>query len=88
MISAQPVTSEGEQPYNGPCGFVTDLGPSQAPAPPLTAPTRVSNRKKRSLATRGFLQIEKRPFRSKVIAPESLRILKFAVIGELPGGTL
>ena len=68
---------------------VLDLGPSQAPAPPLTAPTQVSNRKKRSLiATRGFLQIEKRPFRSKVMAPESLRILKFAVIGELPGGAL
>ena len=68
--------------------FVTDLGPSQAPAPPLTAPTRVSNRKKRPLASRGFLQIEKRPFQSKVMVPESLRILKFAVFGELPGGTL
>ncbi len=58
------------------------LGPSQAPAPPLTAPTRVSNRKKRPLASRGFLQIEKRPFQSKVMAPESLRILKYANIGE------
>ena len=68
--------------------LTVDLGPSQAPAPPLTAPTRVSNRKKRPLASRGFLQIEKRPFQSKVMAPESLRILKFANIGELPGGTL
>ena len=44
MISAQPVTSEGEQPYNGPCGFVTDLVPGKAPAPlPVTKlPSRVT----------------------------------------------
>ena len=50
------------------------------PLPPsVAAPTRVTNQIQRPLATRGFLQIEKRPFQSKVMAPESLRILKFAV---------